>query len=442
MLLAAEIGLRLVGFSYPLFPEKIEFGFPGPEVLESWYQPDRDLFWVRERYPNRLRRARGVDLVFMGDSCTEFARYDLYLAELASSRSPGSTFSYLNAGTGGWTSHQGLRQLERDIVPLRPKAITIYYGWNDHWIGFGIEDKRAALMHDSLLFHLRSLRLVQLADRARLASTGRGTDRLPERVSPVDFKANLRAMVRIARENDIVPLLLTAPTSHKQGREPGYLVTRWVNRLDEVVPLHQRYVEAVREIAADEGCALCDLEAAFSEIPRARLVRDYFSFDGVHLTEKGEREVARQLLACLEEHDLLGALLRPEAEAIALPGRLFPSSGPTTKEPETPPDLPTRLEIETAEHTAEDGLDIAGWILSPRVVDDVVVYVDGENLGTASHPASVLGLERPDSEFADHWIRFQLSRPLEKKSGPEHECRVEVYSDDELIVSQTQSCLS
>jgi hypothetical protein len=39
---------------------------------------------------------------------------------------------------GGWASEQGLRQFRRDVLPLHPRVVmTIYYGWNDHWIAFG-----------------------------------------------------------------------------------------------------------------------------------------------------------------------------------------------------------------------------------------------------------------------------------------------------------------
>jgi hypothetical protein len=45
---------------------------------------------------------------------------------------------------GGYTTYQGLRQLERDVATLHPVIATFYYGWNDHWIGFGIEDRDVA----------------------------------------------------------------------------------------------------------------------------------------------------------------------------------------------------------------------------------------------------------------------------------------------------------
>ena len=46
----AEIALRVAGFSYRLYPEKIEFGFPDPKRMSSLYQPDSDRFWVTKDY--------------------------------------------------------------------------------------------------------------------------------------------------------------------------------------------------------------------------------------------------------------------------------------------------------------------------------------------------------------------------------------------------------
>ena len=35
-------------------------------------------------------------------------------------------------------------QFTRDVVPLRPRVATIFFGWNDHWDALGTEDKRVA----------------------------------------------------------------------------------------------------------------------------------------------------------------------------------------------------------------------------------------------------------------------------------------------------------
>ena len=124
-LLIAEIGLRLAGFVFTLEPA-VQFGWPDPVTLQRTYRSDPELLWVPPDYPDRLRNAaeEGPEIVFMGDSCTEFGTYAEQTLALLSDRSSGST-SGLNVGVGGWSSEQGRRQLLRDIVPLKPRIVTI-----------------------------------------------------------------------------------------------------------------------------------------------------------------------------------------------------------------------------------------------------------------------------------------------------------------------------
>jgi len=66
----------------------------------------------------------------------------------------------------------------------------------------------------------------------------------------------------------ITPILLTAPSSHKKGEEPAYLTDRWLNDLNKLVPLHQKYVQAIRDIASRERVLLIDLYAEFGRLLR------------------------------------------------------------------------------------------------------------------------------------------------------------------------------
>ncbi len=306
LLLAAvvELGLRLTGFSYVLYPGDIEFGKPDPQLLEVGFLEDRDLFWVTRDYPDKLERLRAERpaLVLMGDSCTHLGRYDDELAQLLARRR-GAALSYGNLGVAGWSSFQGRRQLERDVVELEPAVVTVYYGWNDHWIGFGIEDKNVALVKRVFAGPWSRSRLVQLATQAVVALGARETA-YPNRVSLEDFEHNLRAMVELARARGIRPVLVTAATSHAEGAEPEELALRWLRDLSELVPLHARYVDAVRRVAAEEEAVLCDAAARAEALPRDERER-LFMRDGIHLTADGDRWLAEVLYDCLEREGLL-----------------------------------------------------------------------------------------------------------------------------------------
>lgn len=305
-LVLIEFILRVFGFSYQLYPEKIEFGWPDPEMIETQYQVDRDLFWVPQDYYQRLQRAKidKPEIIFLGCSCTEMGGYDQLLLGLVADEIPGRQLTGLNVGVGGWTSYQGLRQLQRDILSLRPKIITIYYGWNDHWIAFGIEDKEVATIRRSSLFHLDNLRVVQLVTRLQVFL--RQPERFPKRrVSVDDFRHNLREMIRLARGHGITPVLLTAPTSHEKGREPQELKERFLSNPADLIPLHRRYVEVVRELAREEGVAILDLAQIFDDLPRSEVEEKYFMRDGIHLSYEGNKIIAESLYDFLSHQGLL-----------------------------------------------------------------------------------------------------------------------------------------
>ena len=307
----AELTLRATGFSYVLYPEEIEFGRPEPVLLETGFVEDDDLFWVTKDYRQKLERLRRdrPQVIFLGNSTVaiECTLLEAPLDSCGAIRMWNILGAYGNLGVAGWSSYQGRRQLERDVAPLGPRVVTLYFGWNDHWIGFGIEDKNVARVKAVFSSRWSRLRLVQLATQATVAVGSRDTD-YPNRVSRADFAANLRAMVRHARSRGIRPVLITAAASHVAGEEPKELTERWLRDLSELVPLHRSYVAAVREVAAAEGADLCDPEAELGALSRAELGR-LFRADGIHLTAEGDRRLAEILYDCFERRGIWAQIL-------------------------------------------------------------------------------------------------------------------------------------
>lgn len=308
-----EGALRLTGFRWVLYPEQIEFGKPDPVLMETGFEPDAEVFWVPPGYAEKLAALRREPpaLVLQGDSCTQLGHYDEALAAFVRERT-GRSPSLANLGVAGWTTHQGLAQLRRDVVPLAPEVVTIYFGWNDHWIGFGVEDSTVASMREVFSSRWSRLRLVQLATRSWVAWRA-GRSGYPNRVAPEDFRTNLEEMVRVSRDTGIRPMLLTAPSNHRTGEEPEYLDARWLRDLSELVPLHRAYVDAVRAVATENDAALCDLEAAFAAMPpevKAQLFRE----DGIHLTELGDQAIAARLFDCLAREGWIELLVEPPVE--------------------------------------------------------------------------------------------------------------------------------
>lgn len=418
-LLLGEIGLRIIGFRYVFYPDKIEFGWPDPKEFSNVYTPDPELMWTQPYYGDHLAEAaeKGVDIVFMGCSCTEFGKYDRYLIEAIEQENPGSAVSYLNVGVGGWTSHQGLRQMKRDVLPLRPKVVVIYYGWNDHWFGFGIPDKQIESYRESPLYPLRNLRLMQLAMKMSVALGQKAGGNRPPRVAPEDFRENLREMVRLAGEAGIVPVLATAPTSYIQGREYAYLARRWMSDPSQVVPVHDAYAEIVRQVAAETSVPLADLKTRFEDLPTTAVLRQYFQMDGIHLRPEGDRVLAGFLHDTLKSAGIESLLLGSNegGQPARLSGRDYPGGGapiaPPKEHHEGNP--PVVLTIDKIKYSKKRGdLRVRGWALAPEPIDHVVIFVEGKNLGAANYPLQDFDLPGAHPEYNDPWGEFLFERPV------------------------------
>jgi len=294
-LLLVEGALRIAGFRYSLMPA-VQFGWPDPQTLQSAYATDPDLFWVTKDYREKLRNARRMhpDVIFMGDSCTEFGTYPARTLQLLSS-GYGSPTSGIHVAAGGWTSEQGVAQMKRDIAPLHPKIVVVYYGWNDHWIALGPSDPELHAAH-RYLWLADHLRLMQLALKARVAMAQRSHDRA-SRVPPDRYQSNLEEIARVARESGATPVFVTAPSNYVAGHEPEYLLRRHVQRLADVIPLHHQYIELTRTAALNSGAFLCDAAEAFAAIPGSH--DRFFKNDAIHFTADGDQQLARIVSDCI-----------------------------------------------------------------------------------------------------------------------------------------------
>ena len=296
-LLLVEGGLRVAGFEYSLLPA-VQFGWPDPQTIQSAYATDPDLFWVTKDYREKLRAARHThpDVVFIGDSCTEFGTYPARTMELLADQY-GSLKSGVHLAAGGWTSEQGVAQMKRDVAPLHPKVVVVYYGWNDHWMALGPTDPELHAAH-RYLWLADHLRLVQLVLKARVALAQRAHER-PNRVPPERYRSNLEEISRLAHESGATPVFVTAPSNHVAGHEPEYLLRRHVQRLADVIPLHQQYVALTKAAARNSGGFLCDAADAFAALPGSH--DRLFKADAIHFTPEGDRELARIVSGCIAQ---------------------------------------------------------------------------------------------------------------------------------------------
>lgn len=315
LLVVPELGLRSAGFEHL---SGIQFGYPHP--ADFWrLELDDELFWKLPSSsplansmgffgpePARPKPASVARLVMLGDSCSQqdhpFAWPEIAARELPAEG--GRRWECVNLALSGYSSHQGLRVARRWLAGLEPDLVAVYYGWNDHWLARGAIDshKRPALVFERLY---RSSALLQ-ALRKTLVAWGAlaGDARLQDapRVPLDEYRANLAAILALAREAGARVVLVTAPSTHDLGVPPYLLAHRFQRDALAVVEEHRRYNEALREVAARHEAPLFDLEALFAELPDRRSL---FLEDGIHFSEAGRFAVARAFTQFVLDRELV-----------------------------------------------------------------------------------------------------------------------------------------
>ena len=151
-----EIALRIAGFEFHGIPRHLQFGANvGEDLRRNVAVPDPELYWrlrvgddtrrflVRRRHvhpdlasltgaatpePSSLR------VVAMGDSCTFFGSPPYPEGLEAELRTRGIDAEVFSASVPGYSSHQGRRWFDLEIAGYEPDWVTVYYGWNDHWL--------------------------------------------------------------------------------------------------------------------------------------------------------------------------------------------------------------------------------------------------------------------------------------------------------------------
>lgn len=315
---ALELLLRIVGFSFR--PNEIvvfndgkrlapivEVVQPGMwQALPSTEAFNRDGF-VGPEIP-RTRQPGVLRIATVGDSCTQWGEppYPAMLQVLLQEKLD-RPVEVLNAGVIRYSTEQGLRRLEKDVLPYRPDIVTIYFGWNDHWTSEQRTD--AALLADAVPHTVRWLRRLQFLRTVQ--AIGFGADLLYAtlrnqaelrreyvlRVPPERYLENLRAMIQLVRAQGGEPILITAPTGatgnvvHWEGTLQGFSQLGFESH----TALHDHYVSLTRQAAADEGVTLLDMRAALEG--EVGLYRD----DQIHLTQMGHRRLAEELAKVIAE---------------------------------------------------------------------------------------------------------------------------------------------
>lgn len=108
------------------------------------------------------KKGSAFRIVTLGDSRTmaEGVPFeDLYARKLESllrARPATRSYEVINGGVSGYSSYQGLVELENDLVPCAPDVVTVLFGINDQDLDQGISDVEKARRFDSPITTFRA----------------------------------------------------------------------------------------------------------------------------------------------------------------------------------------------------------------------------------------------------------------------------------------------
>lgn len=318
LLLIIEIILRTVGFKYsqtPLEMKQTELKATGVvSIVMNWDNRGNVIRFIKDPYQlwvpvepfakGRLlqKDPQTTRIASLGDSCTASCidtteTYPSLMEKIANLKL-NKKIEVLNAGVGSYSSFQGLKRFKHVVLPYKPDVITVFFGWNDHWVTFQ-EDKNVKFPNEFLI------KLVNTAEKFRgyqflnylLTRKRNNNETLKQslRVRPEDYKSNLDSIIDLAQENNIKIILMTAPHNLSNFEPTSY----FPYSKEILLPLHKKYNAVVRLVAKERNIPLVDLEAL------AVNQDSVISTDGIHFTPFGCQFVAKAVLERLMEEGLL-----------------------------------------------------------------------------------------------------------------------------------------
>lgn len=324
-ILISEVVLRLVD---PDLYQKNQF-FPTNRDIDfvEVYKQDPQLFWRFRpdqnitsaqfsyidyrinkkglRGPEIELEKKGLRLLALGNSCTfgwgvkQNAIWTSLLEQTIKKLPEYQNFEVINAGVPGYSSHQGNIYFENELLKYKPDVVLIMFGWNDERpAGKDISDHEHHPPPE-VVFDLQNLisklKLYQFMRKFILSTTEKQEmprlDQLysKKRVPLPNFLENLRHICHVARQNNIVPVLLIPPIASVENYFPGQ--TSYFHQL------HKKYQDEIAKAGRYENVPVIDLQPPFDRY------NDLFSNaadDPTHFNAKGQIIAVEAILPVIQ----------------------------------------------------------------------------------------------------------------------------------------------
>lgn len=303
--------------------------FEGDPLLLWRLKPNLDhVYWdftnvstnaqsFRADYPTGRKPAGTFRIVCLGDSVTfgyrvppvwpekpndynpEWQPYPMLLEKELQKANPNRSIEVFPMAVPGYTSHQGLAWLRRDIGYLQPDMVIASFGWNDaslseapdrelidtHWssvTGRWLIDHSQAIAHATRWFRSRQGVKPVVHTPA-------------PRVSQKDYVDNLNAIVRLAKDHGAAVIVIGAPYRDSVTNPPeAQLMRQYRSWLKSEMQQNQTPYLEILELTEAAGT-----------------VNQGFFGELIHPNHMGHRLMASELLEMMSQQRLLGDLKVP-----------------------------------------------------------------------------------------------------------------------------------
>ena len=292
-------------------------GFADPELIykfrkgEYYYGTMINSLGFRDREVDPVKAEGMMRVICMGDSCTAQGKpsYTGYLHETLTEKPiTGTAWEAFNMAVYGYTSMQGLRVFQKQGKYLAPDVVTLYFGWNDHWLNMQSDRARMAVSmtpfqakcYERLRKKRTFMLLKQLTEPGMRFNKPRAE--AGPRVPHDEYRAVLTEFIAEIRGVGATPLLITAP---RRDADTWDVHAGFEDVEIDFNVVHDEYMEITRELGADLDVDVLDLHRTLA----AEEYDNFFTDDGIHLTQKGLRYVAGALYEQLGEMHRSGRIL-------------------------------------------------------------------------------------------------------------------------------------
>jgi lysophospholipase L1-like esterase len=223
----------------------------------------------------------------------EWLPYPMLLEKNLREANPGRNIEVITMAVPGYTSHQGLAWLRREIDQLRPDLLIVSFGWND--VSFSDAPDR-----DAIKTNWRAVGVRWLIDKSQAFAhatrwlrsrqhSSPGNRKPVTRVSEQEYLNNFREFIQLARGNGSGIIILAAPYRDRTTNPP------------EAV-LMARYRTSLRSLAQQNSVTFLEpLELTEAAYPS----NEGWFGELIHPNHMGHRLIASELLTLLGANRML-----------------------------------------------------------------------------------------------------------------------------------------